>query len=147
MLATHLKKPLLDTVSISDIICNCTDSLPLTASLLTPPSLSFTLSLSLSCIHTHKLTLSLSQTHTHFFLTLTLSLSLSLCHFSYLVFNSHTGDRYSAEPRSKAKSAKPITSSHYDEDPRGPIGEYHDDENGFKEEIHVGDEHRTAPQR
>jgi hypothetical protein len=41
-----------------------------------------------------------------------------------------------------------LSSSHYDEDPRGPIEEYHDEveteENGYKDE--TGDEHRTATQ-
>ena len=58
------------------------------------------------------------------------------------------GDRYAPEPRSRTSKPSGWSSSHYDEDPRGPIGEYHDDveaeENGYKDD--AGDEHRTATQ-
>ena len=58
------------------------------------------------------------------------------------------GDRYAPEPRSRSSKPSDWSSSHYDEDPRGPIGEYHDDveteENGYKDD--AGDEHRTATQ-
>ena len=58
------------------------------------------------------------------------------------------GDRYAPEPRSRSSKPSGWSSSHYDEDPRGPIGEYHDDveteENGYKDD--AGDEHRTATQ-
>ena len=74
-----------------------------------------------------------------------LSLSLSLS-FSFFL---PSGDRYAPEPRSRSSKLSGWSSSHYDEDPRGPIGgEYHDEENtgenGYKDD--AGDEHRTATQ-
>ena len=69
-----------------------------------------------------------------------ISLSLSL--------SPPPGDRYAPEPRSRSSKLSGWSSSHYDEDPRGPIGEYHDEvetgENGYKDD--AGDEHRTATQ-
>ena len=84
------------------------------------------------------------------FIHLSLSLSLSLSPPSLPLSPSlpPPGDRYAPEPRSRSSKLPGWSSSHYDEDPRGPIGEYHDEvetgENGYKDD--TGDEHRTSTQ-
>ena len=100
------------------------------------PHLTLSLSLSLS----PPLSLSLSHSSS----TLCLLPLLPSPYSTLLLPSSAIGDRYAAEPRSRSKYSSKQSSSHYDEDARGPIGAYHDDENGYKDE--VGDYHRAATQ-